>query len=442
MRSVFYTGRTRDIVFRKKQLQNLVRLIDENREAMCEALFKDLHKPKFESVMYETDFVKSDLMNCIYNLDKWTSLEKVSKNIPTMLDSAYLQPEPYGVVLILGAWNYPIQLTLCPLIGAIAAGNCAIIKPSEVSPATAELVEKLIPSYLDPECFKVVNGGVPETTALLDEKFDYILYTGSPAVGKIVYQAAAKHLTPVTLELGGKNPTYVDKKCDMRVAARRIAWGKWCNSGQICISPDYVLIEKNSQDAFVEEIKKAVSEFYGENPKESEDYCRMVNNRHLQRVKKLMENGKVIYGGEVDEESNYIAPTILVDLDPDHPAMQEEIFGPILVIQNINDLDDAVTYINEREKPLTLYAFGSDKKELEQFVHRTSSGSVVINDTLIHASLHSFPFGGVGQSGMGGYHGKYSFDTFSHKKPCLVKDQSLERINNLRYPPYNENKLW
>lgn len=444
LRAVFRSGRTKDMEFRKQQLHGLLRMIDENKSEMIHALYKDLRKPKNEAVAFEIDFSRNDLVECINEIDKWAAPEHIPKTLLTLLDKAYLKPEPYGVALILGAWNYPIQLAVCPLIGAIAAGNCALLKPSEISPATAELMERLVPRYLDSDCYKVVNGGVPETTAILKERFDYIFYTGNPAVGRIVMEAAAKFLTPVTLELGGKNPTYIAPDCDIKIAARRIAWGKWANCGQTCIAPDYLLVDKITQGKFVEELKKVVEEYFGKNPKESPDYTRLVNKKHFNRVRNLMTNGKVLLGGDIDEDDNYISPTVMTGFDASDVALQEEIFGPVLITISVDTLDEAIEYINDREKPLALYGFinKSDKPSMQKVIDSTSSGAVVINDTMVQASLSAFPFGGVGQSGLGGYHGKWSFDTFSHKKPCLVKrDLMIEKLNDVRYPPYNEKKL-
>ncbi|XP_054994473.1 aldehyde dehydrogenase family 3 member A2 isoform X4 [Sorex araneus] len=358
-----------------------------------------------------------------------------------MMDEAYVQPEPLGVVLIIGAWNYPIVLTIQPLIGAIAAGNAAIIKPSELSENTAKVLDKLLPQYLDQDLYVVINGGVPETTELLKQRFDHILYTGNTAVGKIVMEAAAKYLTPVTLELGGKSPCYIDRDCDLDVACRRIAWGKYMNCGQTCIAPDYVLCEPSLQSQVVQKIKETVKEFYGENIKESPDYERIINLRHFKRIQSLLEGQKIAFGGEMDEATRYIAPIILTDVNPETKVMQEEIFGPILPIVPIKNVDEAINFINDREKPLAFYVFSRNNKLIKRMINETSSGGVTANDVIMHFTLNSLPFGGVGSSGMGAYHGKHSFDTFSHLRPCLLKSLKGESANKLRYPPNSQSKV-
>uniref|UniRef100_A0A8C2R0F0 Aldehyde dehydrogenase family 3 member A2 n=1 Tax=Capra hircus TaxID=9925 RepID=A0A8C2R0F0_CAPHI len=320
-------------------------------------------------------------------------------------------------------------------------GNAVIIKPSEVSENTAKLLAKLLPQYLDQDLYAVVNGGVEETTELLKQRFDHILYTGNTTVGKIVMQAAAKHLTPVTLELGGKSPCFVDRDCDLDVACRRIAWGKFMNCGQTCIAPDYVLCEPSLQDQIVRKVQEAVKEFYGENVKESPDYERIVNLRHFKRIQSLLEGQKIAFGGEMDEATRYIAPTVLTDVDPDTKVMQEEIFGPILPIVPVKNADEAIQFINEREKPLAFYVFSHNSKLIKRMIDGTSSGGVTGNDVIMHFMLSSLPFGGVGSSGMGAYHGKHSFDTFSHQRPCLLKTLKREGANQLRYPPNSQSKV-
>uniref|UniRef100_A0A3Q1LJ52 Aldehyde dehydrogenase family 3 member A2 n=2 Tax=Bos TaxID=9903 RepID=A0A3Q1LJ52_BOVIN len=320
-------------------------------------------------------------------------------------------------------------------------GNAVIIKPSEVSENTAKLLAKLLPQYLDQDLYAVVTGGVEETTELLKQRFDHILYTGNTTVGKIVMQAAAKHLTPVTLELGGKSPCYVDRDCDLDVACRRIAWGKFMNCGQTCIAPDYVLCEPSLQDLIVQKVQEAVKGFYGENVKESPDYERIVNLRHFKRIQSLLEGQKIAFGGEMDEATRYIAPTILTDVDPGTKVMQEEIFGPILPIVPVKNADEAIQFINEREKPLAFYVFSHNSKLIKRMIDGTSSGGVTGNDVIMHFTLSSLPFGGVGSSGMGAYHGKHSFDTFSHQRPCLLKTLKREGMNQLRYPPNSQSKV-
>ncbi|XP_012581924.1 PREDICTED: fatty aldehyde dehydrogenase isoform X4 [Condylura cristata] len=315
------------------------------------------------------------------------------------------------------------------------------MKPSELSENTASILAKLLPQYLDQDLYVVINGGVEETTELLKQRFDHILYTGNTNVGKIVMEAAAKHLTPVTLELGGKSPCYIDKECDLDVACRRIAWGKYMNCGQTCIAPDYVLCEPSLQNQIVQKIKETVKEFYGENIKESPDYERIINLRHFKRILSLLEGQKIAFGGESDEATRYVAPTILTDVNPQTKVMQEEIFGPILPIVPVKNADEAIQFINEREKPLAFYVFSHNKQLIKRMIDETSSGGVTVNDVIMHFTLSSLPFGGVGSSGMGAYHGKHSFDTFSHRRPCLVKSLKGESANKLRYPPNSQSKV-
>nr|CAD7405601.1 unnamed protein product [Timema poppensis] len=457
-RNAFHSGRTKSVEFREKQLNQLLRLYEENVPEMLTALSSDLRKSKQESLMTEIEYMKNDLINTIRNLREWVKPEKPPKSFVNMLDGVLIYNDPYGVVLIIGAWNYPLQLALLPMAGAIAAGNTVILKPSEVSPASAQLIAKLLPKYLDQECFQVVLGGVPETTQLLKEKFDYIFYTGSTEVGKIVRHAANEHLTPVTLELGGKSPVYLDNTADLEMAVKRIMWGKCINAGQTCIAPDYLLCSKQVEKEFVSKAKTILKEWYGDKSKESPDLCRIVTDRHYQRLVGLLKAGTVAVGGETDASEKFISPTILVDVKPTDPVMQEEIFGPILPVVNVESAFDAIKFINSREEPLTLYVFTTDKKVRELILSQTRSGSTCINDTLMHfkplafyifsksskdrdllinnvscggvccndtimhLAVDTLPFGGVGNSGIGSYHGKYSFDTFTHKKSCLVKD--------------------
>ena len=441
LRKTFKTGKTKQLWFRMQQLEKLLKMVNENQDLFLEAIKKDLRKPPMEATIMEINVVKGDATIALNNLPDWMGIQKVTPDLFNKMNTCGIKYDPLGVALIMGAWNYPILLVLQPLIGAIAAGNCVVIKPSELSPATANLFESLIPRYLDEECFKVVNGGIPETTSLLRERFDHIFYTGSSAVGKIVMQAAAKHLTPVVLELGGKSPCYVDNDCDFDVVASRISWGKFVNSGQTCLAPDYILCSKKAQDKLVPSLRKAFQTFFGENPKESPDLSRMVNNRHLQRVAALIDSNKTAIGGNIDESDKYIAPTVLVDVMPNDPVMQEEIFGPVLPIVNVDSVSEASQFIAEREKPLGLYIFSNDRKHIDKLIDETSSGAVCVNDCIVHAAVPTLPFGGVGNSGMGAYHGKFSFEAFSHKKACLIKNQKLESLNGLRYPPYKDKNL-
>ncbi|XP_030078499.1 aldehyde dehydrogenase family 3 member B1 [Microcaecilia unicolor] len=441
LRTSFLSGKTRSEQFRISQLEALGRFLEENKKAILEALDKDLHKGMFESEVSETSMVRTEINFAINNLRSWMKDEYVEKNLATKLDSAFVRKDPFGVVLIIAPWNYPIHLMLIPLIGAISAGNCAILKPSEISTNCEKVLAELLPPYLDKDCFAVVRGGVPETTQLLELKFDYIFFTGSPNVGKIVMAAAAKHLTPVTLELGGKNPCYVDKGVDLYNTANRIVWSRFFNAGQTCVAPDYVLCDTETRDQLVPAMRDSLERFYGKEPQKSPDFGRIINEKNFQRLKELLGNGTVVIGGQTDENDKYIAPTVLVDVKETDPVMQEEIFGPILPIFTVENVEKAIEFINQRDRPLALYAFSPDNKVVNHILDRTSSGGFCGNDGMMHMTLISLPFGGIGNSGMGMYHGKYSFDIFSHHRACLLRNTGLESLNAIRYPPYSERNL-
>ncbi|XP_015180422.1 PREDICTED: aldehyde dehydrogenase, dimeric NADP-preferring isoform X1 [Polistes dominula] len=444
MRDTFFSGKTRPLEWRIKQLKQIIRMMKECTPQFLSALATDLRRSKFESMILEINYTIEDIKHMIYNIKDWAATEKPSKAMMNLLDGVEIHKDPYGVVLIIGAWNYPIQLVLAPLIGAIAAGNCVIVKPSEVAQATANLFAELIPKYLDTECYRVITGSVAETTELLKQRFDYIFYTGSTNVGRIVREASNKYLTPVTLELGGKSPVYIDNSADISIATKRILWGKFINVGQTCIAPDYVLCSTEVQNKFLEEAKKILKEWYGNNPKESNDLCRIINENHLQRLKNYLSgNGKVAIGGDYDFAEKYISPTVLIDVKPTDPVMQDEIFGPILPIVNVDNAYEAIRFINSRDIPLVLYIFSKDKGVQNLIINQTNSGSVCVNDTILQYSVDTLPFGGVGNSGMGAYHGKYSFDTFVHKKGCLIKNFNIigEKLASCRYPPYTDRKL-
>ncbi|NXO40848.1 AL3B1 dehydrogenase, partial [Locustella ochotensis] len=441
LRASWLSGKTRPVEYRMAQLKALGHFLDDKKKQILEATASDLGKPPFEAELSEIFLCKNELHEALNNLPRWMKDEQVDRTLAMQLDSAFIRKEPYGVVLIIAPWNYPIQLCLVPLIGAIAAGNCVIIKPSEVSKKTERIVAEVLPSYLDKDCFAVVTGGVPETARLLENKFDYIFFTGSPPVGRIVMTAAAKHLTPVTLELGGKNPCYVSDTCDVTNVARRVAWGRFFNAGQTCVAPDYLLCTVEMQDKLIPALRKAIDDFYGPNPRESPDFGRIVSDKQFRRLRALLGSGRVALGGQTDEAERYIAPTVLVDVQPSDPVMQEEIFGPILPVITITNMDEAIDFINSRERPLALYAFSSDDKIVTQVLERTSSGGFCGNDTLMHLLLTSLPFGGIGSSGLGMYHGKFSFDTFSHLRGCLRRGMGREPLNAPRYPPYTPQKF-
>ncbi|XP_049911929.1 aldehyde dehydrogenase family 3 member A2-like isoform X2 [Epinephelus moara] len=440
-RKSFQTGKTKPLEFRVQQLKSLHRFITERRKDIADAVTKDLGKSEHGTELFETLGLEGEINLAIQKLAEWAAPRPVEKNLLTIADEVYVQPEPLGVVLIIGAWNYPWAVTLQPLVGAIAAGNAAVIKPSEVSSHSAKVMDELLPHYLDKDLYPVVTGGVSETQELLKQRLDHIFYTGNSTVGKLVMAAAARHLTPVTLELGGKSPCYIDKNCDIAVACRRITWGKFVNCGQTCIAPDFILCESSIQSQVVEEIKKCIKEFYTDNPETFEDYGRIINQRHFKRIMALMEGSTVAVGGDSDESQCYIAPTVLKDVTGKSKVMKEEIFGPLLPIITVNGVDEAIQFINEREKPLVIYIFSHDNKLIKRMIAETSSGALLANDCLVHFTVSALPFGGVGNSGMGCYHGRHSFDQLSHLRSCLIKQLKMEGVNNIRYPPHTAKKL-
>ncbi|XP_041984524.1 aldehyde dehydrogenase, dimeric NADP-preferring isoform X1 [Aricia agestis] len=444
-RDTFHRGVTRPIEWRRKQLKNLLRMYEENYNTMVEVLKKDLRRSKMEAILLEVDYLINDLKNTLHNLDKWCSPTRPSKGFVNILDDVVIYNDPYGVALIIGAWNYPLQLLLLPMTGAIAAGNVVVAKPSELAPASEQFLADMLPKYLDNDAVVVFKGGPEETSELLKHKFDYIFYTGGTNVGKIVYAAATKHLTPVTLELGGKSPVYIDNSVNMEVTVKRVLWGKFINVGQTCIAPDYILCTKEVQDKFVEISKRVLKEWYGEDPQKSPDLCRIINNRHFSRLQALVDasKDKVVIGGQYDAQDKYIAPTIIANVTATDKIMEDEIFGPILPIVTIENAYEAIKFINDREKPLVLYVFAANKDAYNNIIENTSSGCMCINDTMMHMAVDTLPFGGVGHSGIGAYHGKATFDTFTHKKSCLTKNFMPigEKLASGRYPPYSDGKL-
>ncbi len=438
LRDSFNRGVTRSLAYRQQQLAGLMRFMVECEDKISAALYRDLRKSSVEALATEIEFLKSEIKQTQKKLSAWMKPIKVTTPLVVQPGSSYLQPEPLGVVLIIAPWNYPVLLTLHPLLGALAAGNTAVIKPSEMAPAVSQLFAQELPRYLDPAAVTVIEGGVDETTALLNEKFDYIFYTGNGVVGRVVMTAAAKHLTPVTLELGGKSPCIVDHTADLDVTARRLVWAKFTNAGQTCIAPDYVLAEESIVEQLLAKMKTVLHEFYGENPQASPDYGRIINTRHCQRLMALLPgSGEVIVGGKGDEADCYVAPTILYPVPSNAPVMADEIFGPILPVFKIKNIDEAITMINQKPKPLALYLFSNDKQARQAIIEKTSSGSVSVNYPLMQMLVPGLPFGGVGASGMGAYHGKKSYDTFTHYKSVLVKPTWLDL--SIMYPPYSES---
>jgi len=435
----FASNKTRDIQWRREQLQQIKLLVNENESAFLAALKSDLAKPALESWITEISYVTGDVEHVLKRLNRWTKRRRVSTPIVAQPGRSYIQPEPQGTILIISAWNYPLQLALAPLVAAIAAGNCAVIKPSELAPATASLLSDLIPKYLDPQAVSVVEGGIVETTELLKIPFNHIMYTGNGQVARIVMTAAAKHLTPVTLELGGKSPAYIDKSADLKITAQRLAWGKWMNAGQTCIAPDYILTSSELIPQLVKELKQQIKQMFGDDIKTSNSYGRIINQRHCQRIADYLSTGEIVCGGEFDIENKYIAPTIILNPELDSPLMTDEIFGAILPIVAVNSFEEAKTFIKIRDKPLASYIFSRDKNQTASWVNEVSSGNQCINDVIMFNAVPDLPFGGTGPSGIGQYSGKAGFDNFSHLKSVLsrpfIKDLPV------RFAPYTRLKF-
>jgi aldehyde dehydrogenase (NAD+) len=434
----FRSGTTRNVEWRLKQLRALKKAIAERQDAILDALHQDLGKHPFEGYATEVGFVLEEIGHTLAHLRDWAAPEAAAVPLTQAISSAKVYKEPFGRVLVIAPWNYPFQLAIAPLVGSICAGNVTIVKPSELAPATSRVVAKLLADLFPREFVAVVEGGIETNQNLLREQHDYIFYTGSTAVGKIVMKAAAEHLTPVTLELGGKSPCIVDYKTPVGTTARRIAWGKWVNCGQTCVAPDYLLVHENLKDKLLPALKEAVEKMYGADPKQSPDYGRMVNDRHFARVASMLSQGQVYFGGQTDEAQRYIAPTLLLNPDLSAPVMQEEIFGPILPVLTYRNLEEAVSFVNAKERPLALYVFTSSSKTERYVLENTHSGGGCVNDTLVHLSSPELPFGGVGASGMGAYHGKFSFDTFTQRRGFLKKSNVIDMP--VRYAPY-KNKL-
>lgn len=436
-RMFFESGCTKDLSFRKKQLETLKKAIQTNESDIIGALKKDLNKAPFEAYETEIGIVSEEISFMLRNIDRLTKTKRVKTPITHFLSASKVYQEPYGIVLIMSPWNYPFQLTVAPLIGAIAAGNCAIIKPSNYSPNTSAIIRKIITENFEEDYITVVEGGREVNQSLLEQKFDYIFFTGSVSVGKTVMAAAAKHLTPVTLELGGKSPCIVDKTANIALAAKRIAWGKFLNAGQTCIAPDYVLAHKSIKKQLIEEIKINIQKFYGNEPQNNTDYPKIINQKHFERLLGLMESGKVVFGGRSNSKTNQIAPTILDNVTWDSKIMQEEIFGSLLPILEFDSLKEVVSLINDKPKPLALYFFTTSKEDEQYIIHNLSFGGGCINDIIVHVATSNMAFGGVGESGMGSYHGIASFRTFSHSKGVLNKSNLIDVP--LRYPPFKNH---
>ncbi len=438
LRGTFSSGRTKPLAWRLEQLSGLRRMMNEAEGELLEALKVDLGRPRVEAFAADLGHTKGELRHLHRHVGSWMKAKRVKVPLAAAPARAFVQPEPLGVALVIAPWNYPIQLLVEPIAAAIAAGNCVVGKPSELAPACSAALARLFARYMDRDAIVIVEGGVDETTALLADRWDHIFFTGSTAVGRVVAEAAAKHLTPATLELGGKSPIYVHASADLDVAARRIAWGKFFNAGQTCIAPDYVLADRAIRDALVDRLAAQITEFYGTDPQRSASYGRIVNERHVDRLAKLLIDGAgtIVKGGGVDKADRFVEPTIIVDPPLHSPVMNEEIFGPILPVLAVDGPDAAVAFITARPKPLALYVFAEHGDQVDYLLERTSSGGVCVNQTLMHLLPPDLPFGGVGASGMGAYHGKAGFDTFSHHRSVLRKPTKPDL--KLLYPPYRK----
>ena len=436
-RAYFLSGATRPYAFRMEQLKKLQQALRSNEALLEQAMYQDFRKAPMEVYMCETGMVLEELRFHLKHLKGWMRERAVPTPLAQFHAKSFVSPEPYGVALIISPWNYPVQLCLSPLVGAISGGNCAVVKPSAYAPATSRALAKLLGETFEPEYIAVVEGGREENKALLDERFDFIFFTGSPAVGRVVMQSAAKYLTPVCLELGGKSPVIVTESADIPVAARRIAFGKVLNAGQTCVEPDYCFVHKSVEAAFLDAYRKALAEFFPDG--RFDEMPVIVNEKHYHRVKGLLAGQTAAIGGETDDETRFIAPTVLTGVSPESPIMQEEIFGPVLPVMTYEKLDECIRFIHSREKPLALYLFTKNRADERRILDTCSFGGGCINDTIVHLATSHMPFGGVGASGMGCYHGKQSFETFTHTRSILKKANWLDLP--MRYHPYSEGKL-
>ncbi len=437
--SFFSSHETLSIKFRIQHLKRLKQNIKKHEPEIIRALNLDLGKNEFEAYTGEVGLAQSEISFHIKNLKRWAKPKKVSTPLFSFPSKSYIYKQPYGKILIIGPFNFPFMLTIIPLIGAISAGNVVIVKPSEYTSNTSEIIEKIIAQTFDPKYVAFVQGGIDISKKLLEQRWDKIFFTGSTKVGKIVMEAAAKNLTPVDLELGGKNPVVVDEDANLEIAAKRIIWGKFFNAGQSCVAPDYLFIHENIKDKMLPLLKQAIHQFYSQNPKESKDFARIINGVTIDRLSEITREENIYEGGETDKEERYFAPTILTDVKENSPVMQDEIFGPVLPVLTFHDLNEVVQFINRKEKPLVLYYFSENKKRQKDFLNKTYSGDALINEVVLHFTNFSLPFGGVGYSGMGSYHGKHSFETFSHAR-SVVKNTTLFDLP-FRYPPVKKGIL-
>ncbi|HQC05658.1 MAG TPA: aldehyde dehydrogenase [Kaistella chaponensis] len=436
-RNLFNSQKTKNLKFRKMYLEKLKEVLLKNDELLYDSIYKDFGKSKFDTFTTEISFVLKDIDYFLKNLNSLAKPKKVRTNLANQLGSSKIYPEPLGCTLVIGAWNYPYQLSLSPVVAALAAGNTCILKPSEIAENTMKAMAKIINENFPKDYFYVAEGGIEETTEILKLKFDKIFFTGSPKVGQIIYEAAAKHLTPVTLELGGKSPAIVTSSANFEVAAKRIVWGKFLNAGQTCVAPDYILVDEKVKDSFLDSLQSYIQKFNYHS--ESENYTQIINQRNFDRLVNLIDQEKVYFGGKTDAAKRYIEPTIMHDVTWNDKVMQEEIFGPILPVLTFKNFNEALLQIAAYEKPLSAYLFSDNSEEKEEFTTKISFGGGCINDVVMHLSNDYLPFGGVGNSGIGNYHGKYGFDAFSHQKAVL--DRATWGEPDLKYPPYNDKKL-
>lgn len=431
-RAFFDTNKTKDVDFRIKALQKLKKSIQQNEEQIYDALYQDFNKSKFETYTSEISVLYEEINLMLQHIKKWATPHLVKDTVANFPSKNYIYPEPYGVCLVIGAWNYPLQLTIAPIIGAIAAGNTVVVKPPRAAMHTYTITQQILSVFDDH--FIAVLPDDSNNEEMLSCRYDYIFFTGGVEIGRKVAIAAAQHLTPTTLELGGKSPCIVDSTADIDIAAKRIAWGKYFNAGQTCVAPDYLLIASGVKEKFYSSFKKHLKEFYGSNPISSSDYPRIINDKHFDRLSKMIKGGEVIVGGQVDKEARYIAPTLIEINDIEHPLMEDEIFGPILPVLEIKNIDEGIEIIKQFEKPLAFYIFSNNYATQQKLLKQISFGGGCINDTISHFINPELPFGGVGNSGLGAYHGKYSFDTFTHYKGIVHKVNWPDVP--LRYPPY------
>ena len=442
LRRSFEGGLTRPLGWRRAQLLALKDLLRHGEDELIDAMRADLGKPAVESRLTDLSFVAAEIDVILRHLDAWAGPERVRVTLAQRPGQATIIREPLGVALVIAPWNYPVHLLLLPMAAAVAAGNCVVGKPSEISPATSAALARLAERHLDPQAVAIVEGGPEEAEMLLEQRFDKIFYTGNGRVGRIVMEAAARHLTPVTLELGGKSPVLVDADADIDVAARRIAWGKFLNAGQTCVAPDYALVHERVEHRLVDALARTLRTFYGDDPKRSRDYARIVNQQHFERLSRLLAatSGTIACGGEHDKAQRYFAPTVVSEVLPDDPLMDDEIFGPILPVLRVGDMDEAVQHVSSRGKPLALYVFSASKSSVDRILERTSSGTVGVNLTVQQLAIPGLPFGGVGPSGMGAYHGRHGFEAFSHRRAVFSKPTQLDPP--VQYPPYTKIKEW